>query len=169
MYDKFEQIAGYARLAVGVVGNPKTSEFALVDLTGPEPVPDFRGEAQRGFCFIGVVGMVQGVPFIALTGPLDNAALDALSQAYIRHVECVLSGPPRRNAGGRFRAMVVASLVTPGPAQRMTQAPCAREGGVSSPPPKSFAVRVKRPGRINPESVRDSRMETARQRPQRWS
>ena len=87
MYDKFEQIAGYARLAVGIVGNPKTSEFALVDLTGPEPVPDFR---EYGFCFIGVVGMVQGVPLIALTGPLDNAALDALSQAYIRHVECVL-------------------------------------------------------------------------------
>jgi hypothetical protein len=95
MYDKFEQIAGYARLAVGIVGNPTTSEFALVDLTGPESVPDFRGEAQRGFCFIGVVGMVQGVPLIALTGPLDNAALDALSQAYIRHVECVLEG---RNA-----------------------------------------------------------------------
>jgi len=92
MYDKFEQIAGYARLAVGIVGNPTTSEFALVDLSGPEPVPDFRGEAQRGFCFIGVVGMVQGVPLIALTGPLDSAALDALSQAYIRHVECALEG-----------------------------------------------------------------------------
>lgn len=92
MFDQFERIAGYARLAVGIVGNPTTSEFALVDLTGPEPVPDFRGEAQRGFCFIGVVGMVQGVPLIALTGPLDNAALDALSQAYIRHVECVLEG-----------------------------------------------------------------------------
>ena len=93
MYDKFEQIAGYARLAVGIVGNPTTSEFALVDLSGAGPVPDFQGEAQRGFCFIGVVGMVQGVPLIALTGPLDNAALDALSQAYIRHVECVLEGP----------------------------------------------------------------------------
>ncbi len=74
------------------MGNPTTSEFALVDLSGPEPVPDFRREAQRGFCFIGVVGMVQGVPLIALTGPLDSAALDALSQAYIRHVECVLEG-----------------------------------------------------------------------------
>ncbi len=95
MYDKFEQIAGFARLAVGIVGNPRTAEFALVDLTGPEPVPDFRGEAQRGFCFIGVVGMVQGVPFIALTEPLDSAALDALSQAYFRHVECVLEGRNR--------------------------------------------------------------------------
>ena len=106
MFDQFERIAGYARLAVGIVGNPTTSEFALVDLTGPEPVPDFRGEAQRGFCFIGVVGMVQGVPLIALTGPLDNAALDALSQAYFRHVECVLEG--------RIQAAIAAPANVPG-------------------------------------------------------
>lgn len=97
MYDKFEQLAFDARLAAGIVGNPTTSEFALVDLSGLEPVPDFR---EYGFCFIGVVGMVQGVPFIALTGPLDNDALDALSQAYFRHVECILEGRIRAATPG---------------------------------------------------------------------
>jgi hypothetical protein len=90
MYDKFEQIAAYARLAVVILGNPTTSEFVLIDLA--EPLPDLRCEAQRGLSFIGTVGVVQGVPLTVLAQPLDNAALDALSQAYLRHVECVLAG-----------------------------------------------------------------------------
>jgi hypothetical protein len=105
MYDKFETIAIKGRLPVGIVGNPENSEFALVDLT--QPVPDFRREiAQRGFCFIGVVGMIEGVPRTALTEPLDTAAVDMLSQAYIRHVEHALQG--------RIHAMLSARTIAPG-------------------------------------------------------
>jgi hypothetical protein len=93
MYDRFEQLALDAQLAVGILGNPTTSEFALIDLTGPDPLPDFRGEiALRGFCFIGVAGLVLGVPRTALAVPLDNAEEDKLSQAYIRHVTGVRDG-----------------------------------------------------------------------------
>lgn len=98
MYDKFELIAGYARLAVVILGNPRISEFVLIDLA--EPLPDLRSEAQRGLSFIGAVGIVQGVRRVALAEPLDNDALDALSQAYIRHVECILEGRIRATTPG---------------------------------------------------------------------
>jgi hypothetical protein len=98
MHDRFELIACYGRLAVAILGNPTTSEFVLIDLT--EPLPDLRSEAQRGFCFIGAVGIVQGVRRVALAEPLDNASLDALSQANIQHTECVLEGRIRATAPG---------------------------------------------------------------------
>jgi hypothetical protein len=91
MHNKFEKLVWDAQLAVCILGNPQTSDFILIDLTAP--LRDMRSEisAQRGLYFLGAAGIIQGAPRTALAEPLDNAAVDALAGAYVRHVESVLA------------------------------------------------------------------------------
>jgi hypothetical protein len=100
--DKFEALASASQFSVGILGNPETSDFALVDL-GPKPLPENlrRDFTKRGLYFLGVAGIVQGTPQTALAEPLDDADTSALAQAFLQHLEHTL------NAGlapkGRFR------------------------------------------------------------------
>lgn len=49
-YDKFEQLAFDAELAVAILGNPETSDFELVALA-PGPLPDKHALHERGNVF----------------------------------------------------------------------------------------------------------------------
>jgi hypothetical protein len=89
MYDKFEQIAFEAQLAVCVLANEGVTDIELVNLRSvPLPTPpDFTG---RNLHFLGVIGVVQGVPRTALAEPLDPVRISALSAAFIRYCEVLL-------------------------------------------------------------------------------
>ena len=84
-YDKFEQLVFDAELAVAIFSNPATSDFELINLAPGQHRPhDLR---ERGMCFVGVMGIVKGVPRTALDAPLDATITAALSQAFVRHIE----------------------------------------------------------------------------------
>lgn len=61
--DKVEQLAWDAECACGVLGNPRTGEFSLIDLDHDMPMSDAaRLDAQqRSFEFVGVLGIKDGV------------------------------------------------------------------------------------------------------------
>ncbi len=89
--DKFEQLAMEAQLAVCILANADVSDIELVNLKAVplhnETTRDFTG---RGLRFIGVIGIVQGVPRSALAVPLDPVRTSALSQAFIAYTQSLL-------------------------------------------------------------------------------
>jgi len=89
--DKFEAIADGAQFPVCILGNPQTSDFALIDLDRPLP----EGLEGRGLFFIGVIGLsCDGAAKIALAEPLDRETVSTLSQAFVRHVEGAIKAMP---------------------------------------------------------------------------
>ncbi len=85
--DKFEQIAEGADFPVCFLGNTETADYELLDLKRKPLLPESEKEnlLSRGLCFIGVMGIVEGVPAAALAEPLDAATASALAQAYLRY------------------------------------------------------------------------------------
>jgi hypothetical protein len=91
MYDKFDQLISDAQLKVLILGNPETSDFELIDLA-PGPLShDPHNLHERGMYFVGVMGIVQGVPRSALDEPLDVLTTTALAQAFVLHAERILN------------------------------------------------------------------------------
>jgi hypothetical protein len=87
-YDKFEQLVFDAQLAVAILGNPETSDFELLAVSRLPLSEDQRSRvSERGMFFIGVMGIVQGFPRVALVPPLDEPTTTALAQAYVRFIE----------------------------------------------------------------------------------
>ena len=80
-YDKFETIAAYSDVSVVILGNEATRDYALFPLDvamWPPIVAHFR---ERGFYFIGVIGLQNGAPCVAFDCELDaesSAAILAL-------------------------------------------------------------------------------------------
>lgn len=89
--DKFEAIAHDAQFPVCILGNPQTSEYALIDLEKPLPKTLLD---ERGMYFIGAIGIVDGAPRVALNEPLEDATISRLSQAYLRHIADALKAAP---------------------------------------------------------------------------
>jgi hypothetical protein len=89
MYDKFEQIAFEAQLAVCVLANEGVTDIELVNLRSV-PLPTARDFTGRNLHFLGVIGIVQGVPRTALAEPLDPVRISALSAAFIAYCEVLL-------------------------------------------------------------------------------
>jgi hypothetical protein len=88
MLDKFQQLAWDATYAVCILGNPEASDFELVELgTTPLTEEHRRRLSERGMGFVGVFGIVNGVPHVALAVPLDERATSALSQALVQRSE----------------------------------------------------------------------------------
>ena len=89
MIDKFEQIAFESQLSVCILANEGVTDIELVNLKSvPLPTPrDFPG---RTLHFLGVIGIVQGVPRTALAEPLDPVRISALSAAFIAYCEVLL-------------------------------------------------------------------------------
>jgi len=83
MYDKFQLLAGTAEFPVGVVGNPQTFDYELVDLRGD--VNDWQDKTGRGMYFLGTVGIVNGQPTHELE-PLDTVATAYVGTLYTAHV-----------------------------------------------------------------------------------
>ena len=86
-YDKFEQLVFDAELAVAVLGNPETADFELVDLSTPGPLSEDQLRRARRMSFVGVLAIVKCIPRTAFDTPLDDAALTALGEAFVRHIE----------------------------------------------------------------------------------
>jgi hypothetical protein len=96
MYDKFEALAMEAQLAVSVLGNADVSDVELLNIKpyplGPEKIQELAVQwAGRDLRFIGTIGIVDGQTRTALTVPLDDRRISALSEAFIAHCEVLLS------------------------------------------------------------------------------
>jgi hypothetical protein len=96
---KFQQFVANAEVAVCILGNPESGDFALCDL-GPHAEDLQRDLVQRGYRFVGLLGMVQGVPRSALAEPLEANAIDALAEAFLKRW---LYGGGRPEAGDSVR------------------------------------------------------------------
>jgi hypothetical protein len=82
MYDRYSQIVLDAQIAAAVLGDPITREFVLIDPSGPIP----QSLHNRGLVFIGVTGIVNGLPRTAFALELDASALDAVAHAWVRYL-----------------------------------------------------------------------------------
>ena len=85
--DKFEKIAWDAQYAVAIIGNPASSRFALLDLDSPCSEETRQELADTGCYFLGAIGIVEGLPKVALSEPLEPSATSAISQAFLQLVE----------------------------------------------------------------------------------
>jgi hypothetical protein len=85
MLDKFEQIAASAEYAVVILANLETNDIQFVNLE-TLPADTARAYAGRGLAFIGTVGLVAGVPRVALAEALDSENITQITQAFIAHV-----------------------------------------------------------------------------------
>jgi hypothetical protein len=90
--DKFEQIITGAQFPTAIIGNRTLSEFELVDMDGKLPLEQLKQLADRGFWYVGAIGLIQGTPRIALNGPLDPQTMTALAHAFTRRVADTLNG-----------------------------------------------------------------------------
>ncbi len=87
--DKFEKIASSSDFCVAFLGNIQARDYEIVDLSTALKADEetIRQRQERGLCFLGVAGLVQGVPDAALTDAYGRDVQDALAEAYARHVE----------------------------------------------------------------------------------
>jgi hypothetical protein len=86
--DKFERLALESQAAAAILGNGH--EFEIIDLGKPEAMPssEYRRKLlERGFRFVGIVGLIEGRPKTALAEPLDEISTAALSRAYVDLIE----------------------------------------------------------------------------------
>ena len=87
--DHMEHLVEASDRAACVLGNLKTRDFLLFNLT--DAIEDaFRDEvARRGLYVCGVLGMVNGLPRCAFSEPLDNDTVAFIAQAFLA---CVTQG-----------------------------------------------------------------------------
>jgi hypothetical protein len=100
-YNKFELIAGFGQCPVVILGNLRSSDFELVDLSEPPMSEDVeRDLSRRGMCFVGVIGIVEGAAKVALAEPLDAITVTALSGAFVQRVEDAINAKLRQKNDG---------------------------------------------------------------------
>ncbi|MGO9937927.1 MAG: hypothetical protein ACLPH3_09680 [Terracidiphilus sp.] len=97
MYDRYEKIAGFAEYPVGVVGNPQTFDFEIVDLRGG--VTEWRDTTGRCAYWLGTIGTVNGQPRSELAEPLDAVATAYVGQLYAAHVTRALEAQRAADIG----------------------------------------------------------------------
>jgi hypothetical protein len=82
--DRFEQLATDAQRALLILGCPSRRDYELLDLAAcPIPESIQRNFHERGFEFIGLVGIVNGVAKTHLATALDSETIDALASAVL--------------------------------------------------------------------------------------
>lgn len=92
VYDVFQSLAMRANPAAAVLSNPDGTATELLPvmprgLSNEDLDSLVQLWAGRGLAFIGVIGMVDGIPQTALDIPLDPLRMHALSSAFVRHCE----------------------------------------------------------------------------------
>ena len=89
--DAFETIIANSQFAVCIVDNP--SGLEVIDF----PVPDdrIRDLNTRRAEFVGVIGLVCGVPNFALAVPLHPSDVQALSRDFVRHLDTAVNAGPQ--------------------------------------------------------------------------
>ncbi len=85
--DKFEKLVSNAQFAVGILGDSRRREYALVDLYPPLSEKDKQDLHKRRFRFIGVIGLTEAGVRVALAEPLDDVTASTLSRAFCQKVE----------------------------------------------------------------------------------
>jgi hypothetical protein len=71
---------------VAILGNLETRTFELIQLL--DIPPDLHQMIEkRNLCFVGFVGIVDGVPRSALELPIDSAAVADILAAYLQIIE----------------------------------------------------------------------------------
>ena len=99
MLDKHQTLVRDAQLALCILGNPQTSDFELIEMPKlPLSEERLHSLRLRGMYYLGVVGLVDGVPRTALDEPLENAAVDALARAFLSHMASLLRSASVRSA-----------------------------------------------------------------------
>ena len=83
MYDRFEQLVFDSQISAAILGNRATRDYVLV-VPSPGPLPESL--YGRGLEFLGVVGMVGGVPQTEFAAELEPGALFAIAQEWIQHL-----------------------------------------------------------------------------------
>ena len=91
MFDKFTALVSQARFSVFLLGNLHTRDFEIYPVEAPVPAATDAAYDGRGLEFLGCAGIVEGRPRTELNGPLDDAAITALSQQYAGYVAGLLS------------------------------------------------------------------------------
>lgn len=90
MDSRFLQIAGSAEYAASIIGNPETQVYILLDTRTPAPSAaseTARIMAERHMRYLGVIGIVQGVPRVALSVPLDADSIALLAHTFVQRIE----------------------------------------------------------------------------------
>lgn len=91
-YDVFQTLAMRSEISAAILANEDATDFELLPVA-PRGISDDDANrlvqqwAGRGLSFIGVAGMIEGVPQTALDVPLDAVRIAALSAAFLRHCE----------------------------------------------------------------------------------
>jgi hypothetical protein len=100
--DRYELVALYGRLPVVIFGNTSSGDFELVDLDAtPDKLPEVKAAIEaRGLEFLGTVAILDGQPRSALADPLDTPTIEALAEAYNRHVDARLKDRIRETVPG---------------------------------------------------------------------
>ena len=88
MLDKFTQLASEAAFSVCIFRDVPTSEFVLAHVSPSLATRQEMGE--RGLAFVGVAGILRGVPTTKLDEPLGASETSAIAQALVAHIERLL-------------------------------------------------------------------------------
>ncbi|SRR5258708_146353 len=82
--DRFERVVFDSQYSVCILGNGK--DFELID---PCPLSEERTRelSARHMAFLGVIGLQDGVPRVALACPLDDLTISALSAVFVHRIE----------------------------------------------------------------------------------
>lgn len=80
--DKFSQLLSESSFSRLILGCESTSDFLLVE---DRPWSDElqRDIRQRGLCWLGVIGIVNGQPRSALAAPMNAETIERLSQEFV--------------------------------------------------------------------------------------
>jgi len=81
--NKFERLVSKAQLAVYILGNHQSEEYALV-AAGEEAAQAQCDLVSRGLRFVGVIAIVDGKVCTALAEEIDDPTMSALSQAFVQ-------------------------------------------------------------------------------------
>lgn len=79
-----EQIVSDAQISAAILGNFETRVFVLVDLLAPEPIPDCL--YGHGYGYIGVTGIVDGIPRASFAVEIDVAAVTAIARHWAQYL-----------------------------------------------------------------------------------
>jgi hypothetical protein len=90
MDQRFLQLAESADYAASIIGNAETRDYLLLDLR--QPAPSCNSETVRTVIayhmrYLGVVGIVEGVPRVVLGVPLDPDSISLLTHSFVRRIE----------------------------------------------------------------------------------
>lgn len=104
--DRASQIIQWAAYCTAILGNPKTGDFELIEVSDAKlPEERFSEFSARGLYCIGVFGVGQGGTRAALDEPLEEAVVSNLCAKFLRmylskRMEDIVSAAPQLKDAG---------------------------------------------------------------------